>query len=72
MVTENMVKGLDEDESHFLDECSRQQSLVEKQWRDEEKKEVLEYRISFMNNPMLHTANPMLQLTLCYTQLTNS
>ncbi|KAJ8003170.1 hypothetical protein DPEC_G00166610 [Dallia pectoralis] len=27
----NMVKGLDEDESHFLDEVSRQQSLVEKQ-----------------------------------------
>ncbi|KAK6318308.1 hypothetical protein J4Q44_G00115990 [Coregonus suidteri] len=32
----NMVKGLDEDESHFLDEVSRQQSLVEKQRRDEE------------------------------------
>ncbi|CAL8375419.1 unnamed protein product [Arctogadus glacialis] len=38
----NMVKGLDEDESHFLDECSRQQSLVEKQRRDEEKKEMLD------------------------------
>lgn len=40
----NMVKGLDEDESNFLDEVSRQQSLVEKQRRDEEKKELLEYR----------------------------
>ena len=57
MVTENMVKGLDEDESHFLDECSRQQSLVEKQRRDEEKKEMLEYRISFIN-----------KITLCYRQ----
>ena len=47
MAIENMVKGLDEDESHFLDEVSRQQSLVEKQRRDEEKKELLEYRISF-------------------------
>lgn len=46
MVTENMVRGLDEDESSFLDEVSRQQSLVEKQRRDEEKQELLEYRIS--------------------------
>ncbi|KAJ3596804.1 hypothetical protein NHX12_003204, partial [Muraenolepis orangiensis] len=38
----NMVKGLDEDESHFLDEVSRQQSMVEKQRRDEEKKELLD------------------------------
>ncbi|KAJ8398594.1 hypothetical protein AAFF_G00421220 [Aldrovandia affinis] len=38
----NMVKGLDEDESHFLDEVSRQQSLVEKQRRDEELKELKE------------------------------
>ena len=44
--TENMVKGLDEDESHFLDEVSRQQSLVEKQRRDEEQQELREYRIS--------------------------
>uniref|UniRef100_A0A674ADP7 Proteasome activator subunit 3 interacting protein 1 n=1 Tax=Salmo trutta TaxID=8032 RepID=A0A674ADP7_SALTR len=43
----NMVKGLDEDESHFLDEVSRQQSLVEKQRRDEEQHELKEYRISF-------------------------
>ncbi|CAB1432172.1 unnamed protein product [Pleuronectes platessa] len=43
----NMVRGLDDDESSFLDEVSRQQSLVEKQRRDEEKKELLEYRISF-------------------------
>ncbi|XP_014004491.1 PSME3-interacting protein isoform X2 [Salmo salar] len=41
---ENMVKGLDEDESHFLDEVSRQQSLVEKQRRDEEQHELKEYR----------------------------
>nr|XP_012778303.1 protein FAM192A isoform X2 [Maylandia zebra] len=40
----NMVRGLDEDESSFLDEVSRQQCLVEKQRRDEEKKELLEYR----------------------------
>lgn len=40
----NMVKGLDEDESHFLDEVSRQQSLVEKQRRDEEMQELKEYR----------------------------
>lgn len=47
MVTGNMVRGLDEDESSFLDEVSRQQCLVEKQRRDEEKQELLEYRISF-------------------------
>lgn len=47
MVTENMVRGLDDEESSFLDEVSRQQSLVEKQRRDEEKQELLEYRISF-------------------------
>ncbi|XP_043981751.1 PSME3-interacting protein isoform X2 [Gambusia affinis] len=40
----NMVRGLDEDESSFLDEVSRQQVLVEKQRRDEEKQELLEYR----------------------------
>ncbi|XP_053478975.1 PSME3-interacting protein isoform X2 [Ictalurus furcatus] len=40
----NMVKGLDEDEAHFLDEVSRQQCLVEKQRRDEEKQELQEYR----------------------------
>lgn len=45
--TENMVKGLDEDESSFLDEVSRQQSLIEKHRRDEEAKEIKEYRISF-------------------------
>uniref|UniRef100_A0A8C6SP08 Proteasome activator subunit 3 interacting protein 1 n=1 Tax=Neogobius melanostomus TaxID=47308 RepID=A0A8C6SP08_9GOBI len=43
----NMVRGLDEDETSFLDEVSRQQSLVEKRRRDEEKQELLEYRISF-------------------------
>lgn len=47
MVTGNMVRGLNEDESSFLDEVSRQQCLVEKQRRDEEKQELLEYRISF-------------------------
>ncbi|XP_045893084.1 PSME3-interacting protein isoform X1 [Micropterus dolomieu] len=40
----NMVRGLNEDESSFLDEVSRQQCLVEKQRRDEEKQELLEYR----------------------------
>ncbi|KAM9352094.1 PSME3-interacting protein [Symphorus nematophorus] len=44
----NMVRGLDEDETSFLDEVSRQQCLVEKQRRDEEKQELLEYRISFL------------------------
>ncbi|KAG7521615.1 hypothetical protein JOB18_002475 [Solea senegalensis] len=43
----NMVRGLDDDETSFLDEVSRQQCLVEKQRRDEEKQELLEYRISF-------------------------
>uniref|UniRef100_A0A3Q2Y5S9 Proteasome activator subunit 3 interacting protein 1 n=1 Tax=Hippocampus comes TaxID=109280 RepID=A0A3Q2Y5S9_HIPCM len=36
----NMVRGLDDDETSFLDEVSRQQSLVEKQRRDEEKQEL--------------------------------
>lgn len=45
--TENMVKGLDEDETSFLDEVSRQQSLIEKHRRDEEAQEIKEYRISF-------------------------
>ncbi|KAI3371636.1 hypothetical protein L3Q82_024206 [Scortum barcoo] len=36
----NMVRGLDEDETSFLDEVSRQQCLVEKQRRDEEKQEL--------------------------------
>nr|XP_040019410.1 PSME3-interacting protein-like isoform X2 [Gasterosteus aculeatus aculeatus] len=40
----NMVRGLDEEETSFLDEVSRQQCLVEKQRRDEEKQELLEYR----------------------------
>ncbi|XP_047237379.1 PSME3-interacting protein isoform X2 [Girardinichthys multiradiatus] len=40
----NMVRGLDEDETSFLDEVSRQQVLVEKKRRDEEKQELLEYR----------------------------
>ncbi|MEQ2191929.1 hypothetical protein XENOCAPTIV_004560 [Xenoophorus captivus] len=44
----NMVRGLDEDETSFLDEVSRQQVLVEKKRRDEEKQELLEYRISFI------------------------
>ncbi|XP_016408239.1 protein FAM192A-like [Sinocyclocheilus rhinocerous] len=43
----NMVKGLDEDETSFLDEVSRQQSLIEKHRRDEEAQEIKEYRISF-------------------------
>ncbi|XP_066568573.1 PSME3-interacting protein [Amia ocellicauda] len=40
----NMVKGLDEEESHFLDEVSRQQQLVERQRREEDLKELKEYR----------------------------
>ncbi|XP_010084188.1 PREDICTED: protein FAM192A [Pterocles gutturalis] len=39
-----MVRGLDEDETHFLDEVSRQQELLEKQRREEELKELNEYR----------------------------
>ncbi len=45
--TENMVKGLDEDDTSFLDEVSRKQSLIEKHRRDEEAQEIKEYRISF-------------------------
>nr|KAF6285627.1 hypothetical protein mMyoMyo1_004853 [Myotis myotis] len=44
----NMVRGLDEDETNFLDEVSRQQELIEKQRREEELKELKEYRISFV------------------------
>lgn len=46
--SENMVRGLDEDETNFLDEVSRQQELIEKQRREEELKELKEYRISFL------------------------
>nr|XP_055030522.1 PSME3-interacting protein isoform X1 [Misgurnus anguillicaudatus]XP_055030523.1 PSME3-interacting protein isoform X1 [Misgurnus anguillicaudatus] len=42
----NMVKGLDEDETSFLDEVSRQQSLIEKRRRDEDAREINEYRRS--------------------------
>ncbi|KAG9336948.1 hypothetical protein JZ751_029965 [Albula glossodonta] len=51
---ENMVKGLDEDETHFLDEVSRQQTLIEKQRRDEERQELQEYRISFCSLSFFH------------------
>lgn len=44
-----MVKGLDEDETSFLDEVSRQQSLIEKRRRDEDAREINEYRISFLH-----------------------
>ncbi|KAG7468699.1 hypothetical protein MATL_G00145630 [Megalops atlanticus] len=40
----NMVRGLDEDETSFLDEVSRQQSLIEKQRRDEELQELQDAR----------------------------
>ncbi|XP_053556218.1 PSME3-interacting protein [Bombina bombina] len=40
----NMVRGLDEDETKFLDEVSRKQELIEKQRRDEEMKELNEFR----------------------------
>uniref|UniRef100_A0A8D0L397 Proteasome activator subunit 3 interacting protein 1 n=1 Tax=Sphenodon punctatus TaxID=8508 RepID=A0A8D0L397_SPHPU len=42
----NMVRGLDEEESKFLDEVSRQQTLIEKQRREEELKELNDYRSS--------------------------
>lgn len=45
--TENMVKGLDEDETSFLDEVSRKQCLIEKHRREEDAQEIKEYRISF-------------------------
>uniref|UniRef100_K7F3L9 Proteasome activator subunit 3 interacting protein 1 n=1 Tax=Pelodiscus sinensis TaxID=13735 RepID=K7F3L9_PELSI len=41
---ENMVRGLDEDETKFLDEVSRQQALIEKQRREDDLKELNEYR----------------------------
>ncbi|XP_038610732.1 PSME3-interacting protein [Tachyglossus aculeatus] len=40
----NMVRGLDEDETNFLEEVTRQQELVEKQRREEDLKELKEYR----------------------------
>lgn len=40
----NMVRGLEEDESNFLDEVSRKQELLEKQRRDEERRELNEFR----------------------------
>ncbi|XP_038662793.1 PSME3-interacting protein isoform X2 [Scyliorhinus canicula] len=40
----NMVRGLDEDETTYLDEVSRQQVLLEKQRRDEDAKELKECR----------------------------
>ncbi|KAG9475134.1 hypothetical protein GDO78_003543 [Eleutherodactylus coqui] len=40
----NMVRGLDEEETKFLDEVSRKQELVEKQRREEEQKELNEFR----------------------------
>ncbi|XP_035498042.1 PSME3-interacting protein isoform X1 [Scophthalmus maximus] len=51
----NMVRGLDEDESSFLDEVSRQQCLVEKQRRDEEKQELLEYRSALVKQASVET-----------------
>ncbi|XP_053304898.1 PSME3-interacting protein [Spea bombifrons] len=40
----NMVRGLDEDETNFLDEVSRKQELIEKERREEELKEISEFR----------------------------
>lgn len=40
----NMVRGLDEEETNFLDEISRKQELIEKQRRAEDMKELNEYR----------------------------
>ncbi|KAM9301456.1 PSME3-interacting protein [Gastrophryne carolinensis] len=45
----NMVRGLEEDETNFLDEVSRKQMLLEKERRDEERKELNEFRISFFS-----------------------
>uniref|UniRef100_A0A3Q2D516 Proteasome activator subunit 3 interacting protein 1 n=1 Tax=Cyprinodon variegatus TaxID=28743 RepID=A0A3Q2D516_CYPVA len=59
----NMVRGLDEDETSFLDEVSRQQVLVEKQRRDEEKKELLEYRISFFMGRIGYEPSPFLSFS---------
>ncbi|KAG2470055.1 F192A protein, partial [Polypterus senegalus] len=59
----NMVKGLDEDETNFLDEVSRQQQLIEKQRRDEDMKELHEYRISFLEF-MNHSALSKLPTSL--------
>lgn len=53
---ENMVRGLDEDETNFLDEVSRQQELIEKQRREEEMKELKEYR-SNLNKVGLSSEN---------------
>ncbi|XP_029464592.1 PSME3-interacting protein [Rhinatrema bivittatum] len=40
----NMVRGLNEEETNFLGEVSRKQQLIEQQRRDEERKELNEYR----------------------------
>lgn len=40
----NMVRGLDDDETNFLDEVSRKQELVERQRHEEEMKEINEFR----------------------------
>lgn len=40
----NMVRGLDEDETSYLDEVSRQRLLIEKQRREEDDKELKECR----------------------------
>ncbi|XP_073461619.1 PSME3-interacting protein isoform X2 [Aquarana catesbeiana] len=40
----NMVRGLEEDETAFLDEVSRKQEMLEKERREEEKKELNEFR----------------------------
>lgn len=42
-----MVRGVDEEEMHFLDEVSRKQELLEKERQEEEQKELNEFRISF-------------------------
>ncbi|KAI7802533.1 protein FAM192A [Triplophysa rosa] len=50
----NMVKGLEEDETSFLDEVSRQQCLIEKRRRDEDAQEIKEYRISFLRRTQFY------------------
>ncbi|XP_040206634.1 LOW QUALITY PROTEIN: PSME3-interacting protein-like [Rana temporaria] len=51
----NMVRGLEEDESAFLDEVSRKQEMLEKE-RREEKKELNEFSKCPHNSSHIHRA----------------
>lgn len=61
--TENMVKGLEEDETSFLDEVSRQQCLIEKRRREEDAQEIKEYRISFLKRTQFYFHPTLEKLT---------